>query len=238
VSISLAPSALTSPPTSSLSSATRRIFRAERQWEENLRAFPSGQSPLYHAKLSRNPHRWLAYDKETPNGRRNSRIRLDTQSAVLTFSSTPKERSLSFSKAGPSLSPNSRRRFRKIPTSNQQASSFTYNAYSIDATCRPSRLVNTESPDYEQLDGLGIPSRKIVHRALLPLLAASSPRLLPKTRYRSYYSYPMRRFVQGEPFPSGLSPPDGVQARSVADMPFFPGDPSRRALARTKERKR
>jgi N-acetylated-alpha-linked acidic dipeptidase len=46
-------------------------------------------------------------------------------------------------------------------------------------------------------------------------------------------------FVQGETFPAGpFRPPDGVQRGSVADMPFYPGDPLTPGVGATKVAKR
>src|SRR5260370_18244330 len=46
-------------------------------------------------------------------------------------------------------------------------------------------------------------------------------------------------FVQGETFPAGAyRPPDGVHRGSVADMPFYPGDPLTPGVGATKDAKR
>src|SRR5205823_5132232 len=46
-------------------------------------------------------------------------------------------------------------------------------------------------------------------------------------------------FFQGESFPTGpYRPPDGVQRGSVADMPFYPGDPLTPGVGATKDAKR
>src|SRR6266705_2357740 len=46
-------------------------------------------------------------------------------------------------------------------------------------------------------------------------------------------------FVPGETFPKGAyRPPDGVQRGSVADMPYYPGDPLTPGVGATKDAKR
>src|SRR5258705_12200809 len=54
------------------------------------------------------------------------------------------------------------------------------------------------------------------------------------------FPYPHKDgFYEGETFPPGpFRPPDGVQRGSVADMPFYPGDPLTPGVGATKDAKR
>jgi N-acetylated-alpha-linked acidic dipeptidase len=132
------------------------------------------------------------------------------------------------------------------PTSSQQSEQLpTYNAYSIDGdVTAPLVYVNYGVPeDYEQLERLGVSVKgKIViaryyhsWRGIKPKVAAEHGAV-----GCLIYSDPHEDgFVQGETFPAGAyRPPDGVQRGSVADMPFYPGDPLTPGVGATKDAKR
>jgi N-acetylated-alpha-linked acidic dipeptidase len=131
-------------------------------------------------------------------------------------------------------------------TSNQQSEQLpTYNAYSIDGdVTAPLVYVNYGIPeDYEQLERLGISVKgKIViaryyhsWRGIKPKVAAEHGAV-----GCLIYSDPHEDgFVPGETFPKGAyRPPDGVQRGSVADMPYYPGDPLTPGVGATKDAKR
>src|SRR5467141_1669645 len=183
--------------------------RAERQWEEKLRAIPSPDNlRSYMQKLSAHPHHvGSPYDKENAEwiAAKFKEFGLDTH-------------------------------IEQLPT---------YNAYSIDGdVTAPLVYVNYGIPeDYEQLERLGISVQgKIViaryyhsWRGIKPKVAAEHGAI-----GCLIYSDPHEDgFVQGETFPAGAyRPPDGVQRGSVADMPFYPGDPLTPGVGATKDAKR
>src|SRR5256884_677910 len=132
------------------------------------------------------------------------------------------------------------------PTSHQQSEQLpTYNAYSIDGdVTAPLVYVNYGVPeDYEQLERMGVSVKgKIViaryyhsWRGIKPKVAAEHGAV-----GCLIFSDPHEDgFVQGETFPAGaFRPPDGVQRGSVADMPFYPGDPLTPGVGATKDAKR
>src|SRR5580704_10877247 len=132
------------------------------------------------------------------------------------------------------------------PTSDQQSEQLpTYNVYSIDGdVTAPLVYVNYGIPeDYEQLDRLGISVKgKIViaryyhsWRGIKPKVAAEHGAI-----GCLIFSDPHEDgFMQGDTFPKGAyRPTDGVQRGSVADMPYYPGDPLTPGVGATKNAKR
>src|SRR5437867_5307104 len=225
--------------------------RAERQWEEKLRAIPSTDNlRSYMQRLSARPHHvGSPYDKENAEwiAAKFKEFGLDTHIEQFdVLFPTPKERLVELVEGGPKFVAKLQEpALPQDPTSNQQAEQLpTYNAYSIDGDVTAQLVyVNYGIPeDYEQLDRMGISVKgKIViaryfhsWRCLKPKVAAEHGAV-----GCLIYSDPHEDgFVQGETYPAGAyRPPDGVQRGSVADMPFYPGDPLTPGVGATKDAK-
>ena len=226
--------------------------RTERQWEEKLRAIPSPDNlRSYMQRLSAFPHNvGSPYDKDNAEwiAAKFKEFGLDTHIEQFdVLFPTPKERAVELLEGGPHFVAKLQEPvLPQDPTSNQQSEQLpTYNAYSIDGDLTaPLVYVNYGIPeDYERLERLGISVKgKIViaryyhsWRGIKPKVAAEHGAV-----GCLIYSDPHEDgFVQGETFPAGpYRPPDGVQRGSVADMPFYPGDPLTPGVGATKEAKR
>jgi N-acetylated-alpha-linked acidic dipeptidase len=226
--------------------------RTERQWEEKLRAIPSPDHlRAYMERLSAHPHHvGSPYDKQNAEwiAAKFKEFGLDTHIEQFdVLFPTPKERAVELLEGGPKFVAKLQEpALPQDPTSNQQAEQLpTYNAYSIDGdVTAPLVYVNYGIPeDYEQLDRMGISVKgKIViaryyhsWRGIKPKVAAEHGAV-----GCLIFSDPHEDgFVQGETFPAGaFRPPDGVQRGSVADMPFYPGDPLTPGVGATKDAKR
>jgi N-acetylated-alpha-linked acidic dipeptidase len=226
--------------------------RTERQWEEKLRAIPSPDNlRSYMQRLSAHPHHvGSLYDKANADwiAAKFKEFGLDTHIEEFdVLFPTPKERLVELVEGGPKFVAKLQEpALPQDPTSNQQAEQLpTYNAYSIDGdVTAPLVYVNYGIPeDYEQLDRMGVSVKgKIViaryyhsWRGIKPKVAAEHGAI-----GCLIYSDPHEDgFVKGETFPAGAyRPPDGVQRGSVADMPFYPGDPLTPGVGATKDAKR
>jgi len=226
--------------------------RAERQWEEKLRAIPSPENlRAYMQRLSARPHHvGSPYDKDNAEwiAAKFKEFGLDTHIEQFdVLFPTPTERAVELVEGGPKFAAKLQEpALPQDPTSNQHAEQLpTYNAYSIDGDVTAQLVyVNYGIPeDYEQLDRMGISVKgKIViaryyhsWRGIKPKVAAEHGAV-----GCLIFSDPHEDgFVQGETFPSGaFRPPDGVQRGSVADMPFYPGDPLTPGVGATKDVKR
>ncbi|MGB2900678.1 MAG: M28 family metallopeptidase [Candidatus Acidiferrum sp.] len=226
--------------------------RTERQWEEKLRAIPSPENlRSYMERLSARPHHvGSAYDKNNAEwiASKFKEFGLDTHIEQFdVLFPTPKERVVELVEGGPRFTAKLQEpALSQDLTSNQQTEQLpTYNAYSIDGdVSAPLVYVNYGIPeDYEQLERMGISVQgKIViaryyhsWRGIKPKVAAEHGAV-----GCLIYSDPHEDgFVQGETFPAGpFRPPDGVQRGSVADMPFYPGDPLTPGVGATKDAKR
>jgi N-acetylated-alpha-linked acidic dipeptidase len=226
--------------------------RAERQWEEKLRAIPTTDNlRSYMQRLSARPHNvGSPYDKDNADwlAAKFKEFGLDTHIEQFdVLYPTPKERVVELVEGGPKFVAKLQEpALKEDPTSDQQSEQLpTYNVYSIDGdVTAPLVYVNYGIPeDYEQLDRLGISVKgKIViaryyhsWRGIKPKVAAEHGAV-----GCLIYSDPHEDgFVQGEVFPAGpYRPPDGVQRGSVADMPYYPGDPLTPGVGATKEAKR
>ena len=226
--------------------------RTERQWEEKLRAIPSPENlRSYMERLSARPHHvGSAYDKNNAEwiASKFKEFGLDTHIEQFdVLFPTPKERVVELVEGGPRFTAKLQEpALSQDPNSNQQSEQLpTYNAYSIDGdVTAPLVYVNYGIPeDYEQLERMGISVQgKIViaryyhsWRGIKPKVAAEHGAV-----GCLIYSDPHEDgFVQGETFPAGpFRPPDGVQRGSVADMPFYPGDPLTPGVGATKDAKR
>ncbi len=226
--------------------------RTERQWEEKLRAIPSPENlRSYMQKLSAHPHHvGSPADKDNAEwiAAKFKEFGLDTHVEQFdVLFPTPKERAVELVEGGPKfIAKLQEPALPQDPTSNQQAEQLpTYNAYSIDGdVTAPLVYVNYGIPeDYEQLERMGISVKgKIViaryyhsWRGIKPKVAAEHGAV-----GCLIYSDPHEDgFTQGETFPAGpYRPLDGVQRGSVADMPFYPGDPLTPGVGATKDAKR
>jgi N-acetylated-alpha-linked acidic dipeptidase len=226
--------------------------RTERQWEEKLRAIPSPDNlRAYMQRLSARPHNvGSPYDKDNAEwiASKFKEFGLDTHiESFDVLYPTPKERAVELVEGGPKFVAKLQEpAVPQDPTSSQQSEQLpTYHAYSIDGdVTAPLVYVNYGIPeDYEQLGRLGISVKgKIViaryyhsWRGIKPKVAAEHGAI-----GCLIYSDPHEDgFVEGETFPAGAwRPKDGVQRGSVADMPFYPGDPLTPGIGATKDAKR
>ena len=226
--------------------------RAERQWEEKLRAIPSPENlRAYMQHLAAHPHNvGTRYDKENAEwiAAKFKEFGLDTHIEQFdVLFPTPKERAVELVDGGAKFVAKLQEPALPLdPTTSQQPEQLpTYNAYSIDGdVTAPLVYVNYGIPeDYEQLERMGVSVKgKIViaryyhsWRGIKPKVAAEHGAV-----GCLIYSDPREDgFVQGETFPAGpWRPPDGVQRGSVADMPFYPGDPLTPGVGATKNAKR
>jgi N-acetylated-alpha-linked acidic dipeptidase len=236
----------------SLAGYSSESSRAERQWEEKFREIPSPDNlRAYMQHLSARPHNvGTAYDKENAEwiAAKFKDFGLDTHIEQFdVLYPTPRERVVELVEGGPKFSAKLQEpALPEDPTSNQQAEQLpTYHAYSKDGdVTAPLVYVNYGIPeDYEQLDRMGVSVKgKIViaryyhsWRGIKPKVAAEHGAV-----GCLIYSDPHEDgFVQGETFPKGAwRPKDGVQRGSVADMPFYPGDPLTPGVGATKDAKR
>jgi len=226
--------------------------RTERQWEEKLRAIPSPDNlRAYMQRLSARPHNvGSPYDKDNAEwiAAKFKEFGLDTHiESFDVLYPTPKERAVELVEGGPKFVAKLQEpAVPQDPTSSQQSEQLpTYHAYSIDGdVTAPLVYVNYGIPeDYEQLDRLGISVKdKIViaryyhsWRGIKPKVAAEHGAV-----GCLIYSDPHEDgFAEGDTFPAGAwRPKDGVQRGSVADMPFYPGDPLTPGVGATKNAKR
>src|ERR1700740_1297114 len=226
--------------------------RTERQWEEKLRAIPSPENlRSYMEHLSARPHNvGSAYDKENAEWilARFKEFGLDAHIEQFdVLYTTPKERAVELVDGGPKFV--AKLQEPPVPqdlTSNKQNEQLpAYNAYSVaGGVTAPLVYVNSGVPeDYEQLERMGVSVKGAIviaryfhsWRGIKPKVAAEHGAV-----GCLIYSDPHEDgFVQGETFPAGAyRPPDGVQRGSVADMPFYPGDPLTPGVGATKDAKR
>lgn len=226
--------------------------RAERQWEEKLRAIPNPENlRAYMQRLSAHPHHvGSPYDKDNAEWILGKFKEFDLDAHIEQFDvlfPTPKERLVELVEGGPKFVAKLQEpAVPQDPTSNQQSEQLpTYNAYSIDGdVTAPLVYVNYGVPeDYEQLERLGVSVKgKIViaryyhsWRGIKPKVAAEHGAV-----GCLIYSDPHEDgFFQGDTFPGGpYRPLDGVQRGSVEDMPLYPGDPLTPGIGATKDAKR
>jgi len=226
--------------------------RAERQWEEKLRAIPSPENlRSYMQHLSARPHNvGTAYDKENAEWILAKFKEFGLDAHIEQFDvlyPTPKERVVELVDGGPKFVAKLQEpAVPQDPTSNQQNEQLpTYHAYSIDGdVTAPLVYVNYGVPeDYEQLERMGVSVKGAIviaryfhsWRGIKPKVAAEHGAV-----GCLIYSDPHEDgFVQGDTFPNGAwRPRDGVQRGSVADMPIYPGDPLTPGVGATKNAKR
>src|SRR6266550_279217 len=226
--------------------------RAERQWEEKLRAIPSTDNlRSYMQRLSAHPHHvGSPYDKENAEwiAAKFKEFGLDTHIEQFdVLFPTPKDRVVELVEGGPKFV--AKLQEPALPedlTSNQQSEQLpTYNAYSIDGDVTALLVyVNYGIPeDYDQLDRMGISVKGAI---VIARYGASWRGIKPKVAAEHgalgclIYSDPKDDgYFVGDVFPEGpMRNRNGVQRGSVADMPLFPGDPLTPGIAATPDAKR
>src|SRR5262249_3854115 len=135
--------------------------RAERQWEEKLRAIPSPENlRAYMKRLSARPHHvGSPYDKDNAEWILAKFKEFGLDPHIEQFDvlfPTPKERLVELAEGGPKFTAKLQEpALPQDPTSDQQSEQLpTYNAYSIDGdVTAPLVYVNYGVPeDYEQLE--------------------------------------------------------------------------------------
>src|SRR5580704_12453741 len=226
--------------------------RAERQWEEKMRAIPDPDKIRgYMQKLSAYPHHvGSRYDKENAEWllARYKEFGLDAhiESFDVLFP-TPQERVVELVEGGPKFVAKLQEPpVKEDPTSSQQADQLpTYNAYSKDGdVTAPLVYVNFGVPDdYEKLERMGVSVKGAIviaryygsWRGIKPKVAAEHGAIGCLIFSDPHEDGP----YQGDVFPEGpYRPKDGVQRGSVADMPLYSGDPLTPGVGATKDAKR
>src|SRR3989475_11280597 len=225
--------------------------RIERDWEAKFRDIPTPQNFRdYMQRLSARPHHvGSPYDKDNAEWILSKFKEWGLDAKIETFEvlfPTPKERVVELVEPKKFVAKLQEPAVQVDPTSNQQAEQLPiYNAYSADGdVTAPLVYVNYGVPeDYEQLERMGVSVKGAIviaryfhsWRGIKPKVAAEHGAV-----GCLIYSDPHEDgFVQGETYPAGAyRPPDGVQRGSVADMPFYPGDPLTPGVGATKDAKR
>jgi N-acetylated-alpha-linked acidic dipeptidase len=226
--------------------------RTERQWEEKFRAIPSTDNlRSFMERLAAHPHHvGSPYDKDNADwiAAKFKEFGLDTHIEQFdVLYPTPKERLVELVEGGPKFVAKLQEPVvKQDPTSNQTSEQLpTYHVYSKDGdVTAPLVYVNYGVPeDYEQLDRMGVSVKGAIviaryyhsWRGIKPKVAAEHGAV-----GCLIYSDPHEDgFVEGEVFPEGAwRPKDGAQRGSVADMPFYAGDPLTPGVGATKDAKR
>src|SRR5271169_3058888 len=225
--------------------------RAERQWEEKMKAIPDPQKIRgYMERLAARPHHvGSPYDKDNAEWLLAKFKEYGFDAQIETFYvlfPTPKERVVELLEPTHFIAKLQEPPLNIDPTSQQTAEQLpTYNAYSADGdVTAPLVYVNYGVPDdYEQLDRLGISVKGAI---VIARYGGSWRGIKPKVAAEHgaigciIYSDPQQDgYFEGETFPQGpFRPKDGVQRGSVMDMPIYPGDPLTPGVGATKDAKR
>jgi N-acetylated-alpha-linked acidic dipeptidase len=226
--------------------------RAERQWEEKMRAIPDPKNlRAYMERLSARPHNvGSPYDKDNAEWLLSKFKEFGLDAQIESFSvlfPTPKERLVELVDGGPHFTAKLQEPpLPEDPTSNQTAEQLpTYNAYSIDGdVTAPLVYVNYGVPeDYEELERRGISVKGAIiiarygrsWRGIKPLVGAEHGAV-----GCIIYSDPRDDgYSGGATFPKGpWRPKDGVQRGSVQDSSVFMGDPLTPGIGATADAKR
>ena len=226
--------------------------RAERQWEEKMRAIPDPQNlRAYMQRLSARPHNvGSPYDKDNAEWLLSKFKEFGLDAQIETFNvlyPTPKERLVELVDGGPHFTAKLQEPpVPEDPTSNQTAEQVpTYNAYSIDGdVTAPLVYVNYGVPeDYEVLERRGVSVKGAIviaryghsWRGIKPLVGAEHGAV-----GCIIYSDPRDDgYSGGATFPKGpWRPKDGVQRGSVQDSAVFMGDPLTPGIGATADAKR
>src|SRR6516165_4708616 len=226
--------------------------RAERQWEEKLRAIPSPDNlRAYMQRLSARPHNvGSIYDKDNAEWIASKFKEFGLETQIETFSvlyPTPKERLVELVDGGPHFVAKMQEPpVLEDPSSNQTAEQIpTYNAYSIDGDVTgPLVYVNYGIPeDYEQLERRGVSVKGAI---IIARYGRSWRGIKPQVGAEHgaigciIYSDPRDDgYSGGAVFPNGpWRPKDGVQRGSVQDSSLFMGDPLTPGVGATADAKR
>src|SRR5580658_4443455 len=225
--------------------------RAERQWEEKMKAIPDPvKIRAYMERLSKRPHHvGSPYDKDNAEWLLSKFKEFGLDAKIETFDvlfPTPKVRALELLEPTKFTAKLAEPTVAVDPTSSQHDEQLpVYNAYSIDGdVTAPLVYVNYGIPeDYEQLDRLGVSVKGAIviarygnsWRGIKPKVAAEHGAI-----GCMIYSDPHEDgYFQGDVFPEGpMRNKDGVQRGSVMDMPTYPGDPLTPGVGATKDAKR
>jgi N-acetylated-alpha-linked acidic dipeptidase len=226
--------------------------RAERQWEEKLRAIPNPETLRgYMERLSARPHNvGSPYDKDNAEwiASKFKEFGLDTQ--IETFSvlfPTPQERLVELVDGGAHFTAKLQEPVvPEDPTSSQTKEQLpTYNAYSIDGdVTAPLVYVNYGLPeDYEILERQGISVKGAI---ILARYGHSWRGIKPQVGAEHgaigciLYSDPRDDgYAGGEVFPKGAwRPSEGAQRGSVQDSTEYMGDPLTPGIGATPDAKR
>ncbi len=226
--------------------------RAERQWEEKMRAIPDPKNlRAYMERLSARPHNvGSPYDKDNAEWLLSKFKEFGLDAQIESFSvlfPTPKERLVELVDGGPHFTAKLQEpALPEDPTSNQTREQLpTYNAYSIDGdVTAPLVYVNYGLPeDYEVLERRGISVKGAIviarygrsWRGIKPLVGAEHGAV-----GCIIYSDPRDDgYSGGATFPKGpWRPKDGVQRGSVQDSAVFMGDPLTPGIGATADAKR
>jgi N-acetylated-alpha-linked acidic dipeptidase len=226
--------------------------RAERQWEEKMRAIPDPKNlRAYMERLSARPHNvGSPYDKDNAEWILGKFKEFGLDAHIETFSvlfPTPRERLVELVDGGPHFTAKLQEPpVPEDPTSNQTAEQLpTYNAYSIDGdVTAPLVYVNYGVPeDYEVLERRGISVKGAIviarygksWRGIKPMVGAEHGAV-----GCIIYSDPRDDgYSGGAVFPKGpWRPPEGVQRGSVQDSSVFMGDPLTPGIGATEGAKR
>ena len=226
--------------------------RAERQWEEKMRAIPDPQNlRSYMERLTARPHNvGSPYDKDNAEWILSKFKEFGLDAQIESFSvlyPTPKERLVELVDGGPHFTAKLQEpAVPEDPTSDQTAEQLpTYNAYSIDGdVTAPLVYVNYGVPeDYEVLERRGISVKGAIiiaryghsWRGIKPMVGAEHGAI-----GCIIYSDPRDDgYSGGAVFPKGpFRPSEGVQRGSVQDSSVFMGDPLTPGIGATADAKR
>src|SRR5215470_3749031 len=226
--------------------------RAERQWEEKMRAIPDpANHRTYMEHLTAHPHNVGSdYDKKNAEwiAAKFKEFGLETQ--IENFDvlfPTPKERLVELVDGGPHFKAKLQEPvLPEDPTSNQTAEQLpTYNAYSVNGDVTgPLVYVNYGIPeDYETLERRGI---DVKGKIVIARYGGSWRGIKPKVAAEHgaigciIYSDPRDDgYSAGDVYPKGAwRNENGAQRGSVADMPLYPGDPLTPGVGATANAKR
>jgi N-acetylated-alpha-linked acidic dipeptidase len=226
--------------------------REENSWEEKFRALPNPDALRVDMEhLSARPHNvGSLYDADNAKWIAAQFTSYGWKTHIEQFDvlfPTPKDRMVELVGGGAYYKARMQEpAVPQDPTSNQLNEQLpTYNAYSIDGdVTAPLVYVNFGIPaDYEQLDRLGVSVKGAI---VIARYGHSWRGIKPKVAAEHgavgclIYSDPHEDgYFEGDTFPQGaFRPQDGVQRGSVADMPFYPGDPLTPGMGATKNAKR
>jgi N-acetylated-alpha-linked acidic dipeptidase len=226
--------------------------RAERQWEDKMRAIPDPKNlRAYMERLTARPHNvGSPYDKDNAEWILGKFKEFGLDAHIETFSvlfPTPKDRLVELVDGGPHFTAKLQEPpVQGDPTSDQTKEQLpSYNAYSIDGdVTAPLVYVNYGVPeDYEVLERRGVSVKGAIviarygrsWRGIKPLVGAEHGAV-----GCIIYSDPRDDgYSGGDTFPKGpWRPKDGVQRGSVQDSAVFMGDPLTPGIGATEDAKR